>query len=39
MHWYDWTHLAQDRDQLWAPMKVVMNFRFHKMFGNFLVAQ
>jgi hypothetical protein len=23
----DWIHLAQDRDQWWAFMKTVMNFR------------
>jgi hypothetical protein len=23
----DWIHLAQDRDQWWVPMNVVMNFQ------------
>jgi hypothetical protein len=26
----DWMCMAQDRDQWWALVNMVMNFRFHK---------
>jgi hypothetical protein len=34
----DWIDLAQDRDQWMALVNTVMNLRFHKMLGHFLVA-
>jgi hypothetical protein len=32
----DWIKVAQDRDRWWALVNLVMNFRFHKVGGNFL---
>jgi hypothetical protein len=29
----DWKYLAQDRDQWWALMNMVMNLRFHETQG------
>jgi hypothetical protein len=29
-----WIHLAQIRDQWWALVTMIMNFRFHKMLEN-----
>jgi hypothetical protein len=36
--WEDvnWMHLAQDRDQWWAPVNMVMNLRVTRKVGNFL---
>jgi hypothetical protein len=30
----DWSHLAQDRDQWWAVVNMVMSLQVHKMLGN-----
>jgi hypothetical protein len=30
----DWMNLVQDRDQWWAVVNMVMNFRFCKMLGS-----
>jgi hypothetical protein len=29
----DWMHLAQDKDQWWAPVNAVMTFGIHKRRG------
>jgi hypothetical protein len=35
----DWIDLVQDRDQWMALVNTVINFGFHKIFENFLVAE
>jgi hypothetical protein len=35
----DWIHLAQDRDQQWALVNVVMNLGSLEMLGNSWVAE
>jgi hypothetical protein len=31
----DWMYLAEDRDQWWAIVNMVITFRFHKRWGIF----
>jgi len=33
----DWIHLAQDRNQWWALLKMVMNLQVPQKVGNFLI--
>jgi hypothetical protein len=34
----DWIHLAQDRDQLWTPVNVVMKLWVPQKLENFLIS-
>jgi len=34
----DWMHLAQNRDQSWALVKVVLNFRASQKSENFVTG-
>jgi hypothetical protein len=36
MGWMNWIDLAQDRDQWRALLNTIMNYRLHKMSGEFL---
>jgi hypothetical protein len=34
----NWIHLAQDRDQLWAVLKMLLNLQVSKAVGNLLIS-